>query len=229
MTMMTSKELRKDLMEFVEDEGKVRFELAPLEQLPKGIPDSWGNILGADDPVSSVLEELWFPWSDLLPDTTVLLEDKLQYIGLLQTNEVPFSLIYVFEDEEEPIYFRGYPCRPIERDEAKKLPHHFLDLYKIHDGWVSIPGQVGPLPSEGWFDLGIIYEGEYSEIIPGVRLRDFLVVYDSRGFGYLGFDLSKSPPLGLICSKDDPVEISPDVVQTLDEWLAEQLVELTSS
>lgn len=221
--MMTSKKLREALSDFVEDEGKVRFELAPLKRLPKGLPGAWSNILRADDPVRSVLEELWFPRRDLLPDTIAQLEEKLRDIGLLQTKQVPFSLIYVFDGEEEPIFFRGYPCRRIERDEAKKLPDRFLDLYKIHDGWTDTGGEMGPRPSENWFDLGLIYEGEYSEILPGVRLKDFLVVCHSGGSGFLGFDLSKSPPVGLICSVKFPVEVSPDVVRTLDEWMADQI------
>jgi len=227
MIEMTSKELREDLLEFVEHEGKIRFALAPIKRLSKGLPGTWRNILGADDPVKTVLEELWFPWRDLLPETIAQLEEKLQYIGLLQTNQVPFSLVYVFEDEEEPIYSRGYPCQPIERDEAEKLPNHFLDLYKIHNGWTDIPGPMGWLPSEYWFDLGVLYEEEYSEIIPDVRLKDFLVICNSGGSGFLGFDLSKSPPVGLLCSEKEPVQVAPDVVRTLDEWMADLLEDLT--
>jgi hypothetical protein len=227
MTSMKPQNYRKSFPDYIEDEGEIQFEIAPLSKLPADLPNAWKGILSADDPVACVLEELWLPWRDLLPGTVAQLQEKLRCIGLLQTGEIPFSLVYCFEDEGEAVFFRGYPCRSIERDEAEKLPNDFLNLYKIHDGWTDITGFMGPLPSENWFKLSDIYEEEYSEIIPGVRLSDFLVICDKGGSGYLGFDLSKSPPLGLACAVGEPVEVSPDVVRTLDEWMAYELGNLT--
>ena len=223
MPSITSENYRKALPDYIEDEGNVQFEIAPLTGLPADLPAPWKGILSADDPVGRVLEELWLPWRDLLPGTIAHLQKKLRCIGLLQTDEIPCSLIYCFEDDGEAVYFRGYPRRTIERDEAEKLPDDFLNLYKIHDGWTDITGFMGPLPNDNWFTLGDIYEEEYSEIVPGVRLSDFLVICDKGGSGYLGFDLSKSPPLGLVCAVGEPVEVSPDVVRTLDEWMAFEL------
>jgi len=216
-----------DFPDYLEDEGDVRFELAPLKSIPADLPQAWRGILSSDDPVGGVLGDLWIPWANLLPDTIAGLKEKLRCIGLLQTQQTPYSLIYCFEDHGEAVYRRGYPCRLIERDEAEKLPDDFLDLYKIHDGWTDITGYMGPLPSENWFDLNDIYDDEYSDIIPGVRLEDFLVVCDTGGSGYLGFDLTKSPPLGLVCAVGEPVEVAPDVVRTLDEWMAFELGNLT--
>jgi len=227
MTSITSENCRKALPDYIEEEGDVVFEIAPLTILPADLPDAWKGILRADDPVGRVLEDLWLPWRDLLPGTIVRLQEKLRFIGLLRTNEIPCSLIYCFEDDGEAVFFRGYPCRSIERDEAGKLPDDFLNLYRIHDGWTDITGFMGPLPNEDWFPLSDIYEGEYSDIIPGVRLSDFLVICDTGGSGYFGFDLSKGPPLGLICAAGEPVEVSPDVVRTLDEWMAYELGNLT--
>ena len=136
-------------------------------------------------------------------------------------------MIYVFDSDGGPTFFRGYPCRPIKRPEAKKLPARFLNLYKIHDGWTGVVDLLGFIRGEGWFDLGEIYETEYADIIPHVRLKDYLVICDTGGSGYLGFNLSKRPPVGLICSLEDPVKVVRDVVRTLDEWMADQLDELT--
>lgn len=224
---MTPGKIKKYLKEYLEDEGNIRFDLAPLKNLPKDLPEAWKEILLSDDPVHQVLERLWLPWIDLLPETLAGLQDKLRAIGLLQTEDYPYSLIYVYEEDGDPVFSRGYPCRPIDRDEAKYLPDDFLDLYKIHNGWTDLNGYMGPLPSEDWFDLHDIYDGEYSDILPGVRLKDFLVIFDSGGSGYLGYDLSKNPPLGLICSVDDPVEVVPDVVRVLDKWMADEFGNLT--
>jgi hypothetical protein len=223
---MKLKEIR-DALADVLDESRIKFELAPVKRLVEGSPSEWERILGAKDPITSVLEQLWSPRRDLLPKTITQLKKKLRLIGLLQTMEVPWSLIYVFDSDGDPTFFRGFPCQPIGRPEAKQLPARFLKLYTIHDGWTDVTGYMGPLPSERWFDLGIIYGTEYSNIIPHVRLKDFLVICDTGGAGYLGFNLSKTPPEGLVCSKEDPVEVVPDVVRTLDEWMADQLDELT--
>jgi hypothetical protein len=223
MAPITAENYRNSLPNFVEEEGNVQFEIAPLTRLPADLPNSWKGILGADDPVGRVLQDLWLPWRDLLPGTIDHLQRKLRCVGLLQTDEIPCSLIYGFEDDGEAVFRRGYPCRPVDRDEAEKLPDEFLNLYKIHDGWTDMTGYTGPLPNDDWFTLSDIYGGEYSEIIPGVRLPDFLVVCDTGGSGYLGFDLSKSPPLGLVCAVGEAVEVSPDVVRTLDEWMAFEL------
>ena len=228
MLPLTEDDYRKDLPDYIEDEGDVQFEIAPLTKLPADLPNVWKGILSAADPVRSVLEELWLPWRDLLPGTIAQLQEKLRCIGLLQTGEIPCSLVYCFEDDGESVFFRGYPCRSIERDEAEKLPDDFLSLYKIHDGWTDITGFMGPLPNDDWFSLSEIYEEEYSESIPGgVCLSDFLVICDTGGSGYLGFDLSKSPSLGLIIGAvGEPVEVSPDVVRTLDEWMTFELENL---
>lgn len=225
MSALTSKKYQKALLEYVDEEGDVDFKVAPLNKLPADVPNEWKSILSAEDPVASTLEELWFPLRDLLPGTIELLQEKLRFVGLLQTEEVAFSLIYCFEDDGEAVFFRGYPCRPIERAEAKKLPDSFLKLYQIHDGWTDITGFMGPLSNENWFNLSEIYEEEDS--IPGVSLDDFLVICDTGGSGYLGFDLSKTPVVGLVCDIGEPVEVSPDVVRTLDEWMAFELGNLT--
>ena len=227
MAPISPENCQDGLPEYIEDENEVQFEIAPLTRLPVNLPNAWKGILSANDPVGGVLEELWLPWRALLPGTIAQLQEKLRCIGLLQTGKTPFSLLYCFEDDGEAVYFRGYPCRAIDRDEAKKLPSDFLNLYKIHDGWTGLVGFMGSLPSEGWFDLSDIYDEEYSEMIPGVRLSDFLVICDTGGFGYLGFDLSKSPPLALNCAVGEPVEVSPDIVRTLDEWMAYELGNLT--
>lgn len=224
---MTPGKIKKYLTEYLEGEDNVRFELAPLKNLPKDLPEEWKEILNSDDPVHQVLERLWLPWIDLLPQTIAGLQDKLRAIGLLQTELYPYSLIYVYEEDGDAVFSRGYPCRSFDRDEAEYLPDDFLDLYKIHNGWTDLNGYMGPLPSEDWFDLHDIYDGEYSDILPGVRLKDFLVVFDSGGAGYLGFDLSKNPPLGLICSVDAPVEVVPGVVRALDKWMAAEFGDLT--
>lgn len=224
--MLKPDKIRKALRDLV-DEGKIKFELAPLEQLPKGLPHEWEKILTSEDPVKSVLEQLWFPQRDLLPKTIAQLKKKLRFVGLLQTKEIPWSLVYVFDSEGDPTFSRGYPCRSIKRPEAKKLPARFLNLYKIHNGWTGVADQLGFISSEGWFNLGTIYGTEYDDIIPHVRLKDFLVICDTGGSGYLGFNLSKHPPAGLVCSDEDPVKAVRDVVRTLDVWMAEQLDELT--
>lgn len=217
----------RDALKEVLYEKKIKFELAPLKALPKGLPREWEKILSSEDPVTSVLEQLWFPQRDLLPKTIAQLKKKLKCIGLLQTKEVPWSLIYVFDAEGEPTFSRGYPCGPIKRREAKKLPARFLKLYKIHNGWTGVSDQLGFISSEGWFSLAEIYDTEYSDMIPRVRLKDFLVICDTGGSGYLGFNLSKNPVAGLICSDEDPVKAVSDVTRTLDKWMAEQLDELT--
>jgi hypothetical protein len=227
MPPITTEKYQKAIPNFIEDEGHVKFEIAPLTRVPTDLPSAWRDIFISDDPVWRVLEDLWLPWDDLLPETIAQLKEKLRCIGLLQTDEFPFSLIYGFEDDGEAVFRRGYPCRPIDRDEAKKLPDEFLSLYNIHDGWTDMTGYTGPLPNDDWFSLSDIYGGEYSENIPGIRLRDFLVICDTGGFGYLGFDLSKKPPLGLVCAVGEAVEVSPDVVRTLDEWMAFELGNLT--
>ncbi len=223
---MTLEHCRKKLYPFVQNEGDPLFELAPCDRLPAGLPDSWQAILRAGNPVRSVLDDVWRPWQSLLPDTLAQLERKLRAIGLLQTRATPFSLIYVFENKGEPKFRQGFPTRPIQREEAKLLPRDFLDLYRLHDGWTDMNGFMGPLPSEDWFDFTYILDEEYSRILPGVRLRDFLIVCNSGGTDYLGYDLSKSPPVGLVCSTVDPVEVVPDVVRTLDEWMSVDLGDL---
>ena len=227
MVPLRSENYREELPDYIEDESEVQFEIAPLTRLPADLPNAWKGILRAEDPVRRVLEELWLPWRALLPGTIAQLQEKLQCVGLLQTGEIPYSLLYCFEDDGEAVFFRGYPCRTIDRDEAKKLPDDFLNLYKIHDGWTDITGFMGPLPSEDWFNISDIYEEEYSEMIPGVRLSDFLVICDTGGSGYLGFDLSGTSPVGFICAVGEPVEVSPDIVRTLDEWMAFELGNLT--
>lgn len=224
---MNVSQIKKYLKEYLEDEENVCVEIAPLKDLPSDLPVDWKEILISDDPVKQVLTRLWLPYIDLLPETVAGLQNKLRAIGLLQTKLYPFSLLYVFEEDGEVVYSRGYPCRTIERDEAKLIPSDFLKLYKIHDGWTDLNGYMGPLPSEDWFDLNDIYDGKYSEILPGVRLKDYLVICESGGSGYLGFDLSKKPPLGLICSTEDPVEVVPDVVRELDKWMGYELRDLT--
>ncbi|MEI6267472.1 MAG: hypothetical protein WCP01_01220 [Methylococcaceae bacterium] len=219
---------RKALKEYIGDEGDFQFELAPLSSFPQDMPVAWKEFLSADDPVKGILEKLWYPWRDLLPQTIAELEQKLRFIGLLQTQEIPFSLIYGFEcDDGESTFNRGFPCRLIEREEAKVLTPDFLNIYKIHNGWTDIHGFAGPMRSEEWFDLTAIFDGVYSDAIPGVRLEDFLVICDSGGTGYLGYDLSKSPPVGLECFFNEPVEVVPDVVRALDELMAVQLHDLT--
>lgn len=178
------------------EEGDVRFELAPLKKIDMGVPGNWKKLLQSEDPVAQVLQDLWLPVRDLLPQTVAGLQAKLRAIGLLQTKDYPYSLIYVFEEDGDPSFHRGYPCRPLKRDEAKHLPADFLALYKVHNGWTDLHGCMGLLPSEDWFDLNDIYDGEYAEEIPGVRLRDFFVISDSAGAGYFGFDMSKNPPTG---------------------------------
>ena len=224
---MKMDKIKEYVEEYLEDEDNVRFELAPLKNLPKDLPEVWKEILKSGDPVHQVLEHLWLPLVDLLPKTIPALQNKLRAIGLLQTELYPYSLIYVFEDAGEAVFFRGYPSRPIETDEAKYLPSDFLKLYKIHDGWTDLNGSTGPLPSEEWFALSDIYDGEYSDILPGVRLGDFLVIAETGGYGWLGFDMSKRPPLVLICSPEDPVEVVPNVVRALDTWMALGLEDLT--
>lgn len=215
------------IKEYVEEEGEVKFELAPIKKIPYGLPKFWEEILISDDPVKKVLECLWLPFIDLLPETITGLQNKLRGIGLLQTEQYPYSLIYVYEEIGEAVFSRGYPSRPVERDEAKYLPSDFLQLYKIHDGWTDLNGFMGFLPSQDWFDLNDYYDGEYSDILPGIRLKDFLIICESGSNEYLGFDLSRKPPMGLFCAVGDPVEVVPDVVRALDKWMTIEFDDLS--
>jgi len=217
---------RAKLYPVVENEGDPRFDLAPIQGLPAAAPNEWIEVLRDADSVQRVLERLWLPSRGLLPETIAELQKKLRGIGLLATRFTPFSLVYVFDNKGDPMFRRGFPSRSVDRPEATVLPAEFLDLYRIHDGWTDMNGFMGPLPSEDWFDLSYLLDGDYSKIIPGVRLQDFLIICNSGGSEYLGFDMSKTPPLGLICSVLEPVEVVPDVVRTLDEWMAVDLRDL---
>lgn len=230
MTVLKPKHYQEEIPDYLDEEGSVKLEIAPLPKLPVKVPDEWKGILSADDPVEQVLKTLWLPWLELLPATIEQLAEKIQYIGLLQTDEVPFSLLYCFEDEGEVVYFRGYPCQSINQNEAAKLPVDFLNLYKIHDGWTDITGYMGPLPSQDWFDISELYDDdEPCSLPPEILNGEFLVICDMGGSGYIGFDMSKAPPLGLVYTKDDPVEVSPDIVRSLDEWIAFELGNLENN
>lgn len=215
---------RDTLVNLVKDEGDPRFELAPLSREPEGLPVEWRGILGGESPTRQVLESLWRRAADLLPETLTELEKHVRAVGLLCTDRIPFSLIYVFETKkQQPAFRRGFPCRPIEAETAGKFPKNFLDLYRVHDGWTDINGFMGPLSRKEWFDLSYILDEDESEAIPGLRPEDFLVTCNSGGSELLGFDMSKTPPRGLVYSPIEPVTLAPDVVQTLDEWMANDL------
>ena len=211
----------------LENEEVIKFELAPTDKYSNGLPELWKDIMTSKNPVEETFSKLWLPFIDLLPETIKGLRHKLREIGLLETKEYPFSLIYVYEENGEPVFSRGYPVCSIDRDDAKLLPSDFLKLYKIHNGWTDLNGFMGFLPVEDWFDLNDYYDGEYSDILPGIRLKDFLIICESGSNEYLGFDLSKKPPVGLFCAVGDPVEVVPDVVRALDKWMAIEFDDLS--
>ncbi|MBW2733395.1 MAG: hypothetical protein JRH20_13490 [Deltaproteobacteria bacterium] len=232
--VMTKKILKKELPDAIRDEGGIKVVMAPTEQIPKGLPAAWSKVLRSNDPVRTTLEEIWHPWQQQVPRTIEALQSALRGIALLQTGETAASLLYVFEDDGERFFHRGYRSGSIKGDTcglsakelSSRLPAKFLDLYKIHDGWPDGLG-VGLLPSRGWFDLTCIYDDdELSEVVPGVPLEDFLVVWeqDSR---YLGFDMTKKRPRCLAWEAGEPHEVVPNIVTWLDEEWAQQIADFS--
>ncbi len=224
--------LKKELPDTIRNEGSVRLELAPLKELPKGLPAKWRKVLASADPVPRVLEEIWHPWRLRLPKTVDALEASLRHVALLQTAETPASLLYVFEQDGERYFQRGYRCRPIKgrwgrfsgKELTSRLPRKFLDLYQIHDGW---PGGLGCglLRAKDWYDLTEIYdEDELSEVAPGVPLTDYLIVHDAGG-RYLGFDMTKKRPRCLAWHPREPFEVVADAVAWLDDDTAQGLAD----
>jgi hypothetical protein len=223
---MTQEQCRRHLYDVVSNEQNPRFTLAPCDP-PQMVSERWNDILRSPDPVRAALECLWLPSRGILPELFTELVRTLRGIGLLQTDASPVSLVYVFESNGEPSFRRGYPSKRIETKEAETLPADFLDLYTIHNGWTDLQGFMGPLPVEEWFYYSYVTDAEWLGGRAELRAREFLVVCNSGGSEYLGFDMSESPPAGLVYSVVDPVEVAPDLVRTLDEWMAVDLRDLT--
>jgi hypothetical protein len=179
------------------------------------IPQSWLDLLSLDDVDFTKLRELWQPIVHRGESIINNLEFKLQGLVILIEDNRPPSLLYIFLNEEELFFHRGFP--PLKETEIPEkiqsfwpmLPEDFKTLYSIHNGWTSFfSGAMGHKPideiellsSEEW-----MLEPDVIKNLPIDHTKTILV-FRSGGPGYLAFECIEPEPKSMIFWSNNPTK-----------------------
>jgi hypothetical protein len=215
------------LIDRVVHEGEPELLLAPMASPPADIPAAWGKLLTAHD-WQPALADLWRPMADRLPRVYRALRERLKGIALVQTEEVPSSLIYFFSQGDYLFKYRGGPPVEETRLVESRLPQEFTDFYRIHDGWVLFHSEdMGPAPRSEWRALPSLWPDVSWNVPPGEVSPDHsTVIYRDSNQLALAFDTSVSPAPALLCRGDGSVELLLDTWATIDRYIGEFLEQL---
>ena len=128
------------------------------------IPYSWAEILRSHDQKFRKLQviETWAAIfsNEELSNTIQFMENYLEEIHLVKTED-NFSLIYVYQIEDEIFYREGRNAKCMTNNsvwdsELQKVSEHLMKFYSdLHDGWFEPESEsMGLLPSEDFFAIG---------------------------------------------------------------------------
>lgn len=162
------------------------------------IPEAWLDILALAEIDITKLRELWQP---VLPKVEMIMEDlesRLQGLSILMEDNKPPSLLYIFLNEEELYYHRGFP--PLQDQEVpesikpfwSRLPEDVKQLYTIHNGWVSLfDFSMGYKPID---KISVLSSTEWNlepEVIKNLPIdyTKTIILFTNGGSGYIGFEL----------------------------------------
>jgi hypothetical protein len=188
------------------------------------IPQSWLGLLSLEEVDFTKLRELWQP---ILYRVEVIIEDlesRLQGLAILIEDDKPPSLLYIFLNDEELYYHRGFP--PLQEQEItegikpfwSKLPEDLKKMYTIHNGWVSLfdlsmgykpVDKISVLSSTKWN-----LEPEVIRNLP-IDYTKTIILFANGGSGYIGFELPEDhemkEPRPLIFWSNKPTEPNLDI------------------
>lgn len=200
MSIITKVQILNDIKDYcLNPKIIIDSEDIPIENLSQ-IPSSWLNLLSLEKINFAKLRELWHPVIDKFEIVIEDLESRLQGLVILLEDNQPPSLLYVFLNEQELYYHRGFP--PIEEQEIShkikpfwlQLPKYIKKLYTIHNGWVSMFDlSMGHKPID---NLSILSWSEWnleSEVIKNLpfNYKKTIIIFSNGGSGYIGFELPK--------------------------------------
>ncbi|MTJ10907.1 MULTISPECIES: SMI1/KNR4 family protein [unclassified Anabaena] len=195
----------------------------PQDVLSK-ISQSWLGLLSLEEVDFTKLRELWQP---ILHRVEVIIEDlesRLQGLAILIEDNKPPSLLYVFLNDEELYYHRGFP--PLQEQEImegikpfwSKLPEDLKKLYTINNGWLSLFDlSMGHKPVD---KISVLSSTEWNlepEVIRNLPLNytKTIILFANGGSGYIGFELSEDnemkKPRPLIFWSNKPTEPDLDI------------------
>lgn len=224
--MQISEETYYGLLDDVLHEGEPELVFVPFGHAFADAPAAWADVLTATD-WKTVLCNLWSPFANRLPRVCRALQERLQGIGLLRTEEVPASLIYFF-GKDCSFQFRGRSPRRETEIETSQLPADFLDFYRLHDGFtLYFSRDNGPLPSTEWLPSDNFWEDVELIMPPGeVSSKDLKVVLRIGEELLLAYDTSKSPGLPFAIWRDGTVEPLADMWAAIDREIGGFLEEM---
>ncbi|HLP88951.1 MAG TPA: SMI1/KNR4 family protein [Nostocaceae cyanobacterium] len=186
------------------------------------IPPSWLSLLSLGTVEFTKLRELWQPVIHRVEMIIENLESRLQGLAILIEDNQPPSLLYIFLNDEELYYHRGFP--PLTEKEItetvkpfwSKLPEDFKKLYTIHNGWTSMfDMSMGHKPID---KISLLSSTEWSleakviENLP-INYTKTIIVFTNGGSGYIGFELPEldREPRPLIFWSDKPTQPDLDI------------------
>jgi hypothetical protein len=229
--MQISEQKYYELLDDVLHEGEPELIFLPFGSAFDDMPGAWVDVANASD-WRAALRDLWFPLANRLPRVHRALQERLQGIGLLRTEEVSASLIYFF-GKDCSFQFRGRSPLAEKELEASQLPSDYLDFYRLHNGFtLYFSRDNGPLPSAEWLPPDYFREDAKLKIPPGEIFAQALkVVFRIGEEMLLAFDTSKSPALPFVIWRDGTVEPLADMWATVDREVGGLLeeMELTST
>lgn len=172
------------------------------------------------------LLSFWQKFKDVLPVTFSYIQNDLKIIELIRHDNL-YSLLYIFEVNEENYYYLGYESinlnSSLVSDRVKKnLPDYLKQFYtELHNGWVELAsGALGPLPLEKCFLLSSNEWGILESIeTPPLELEDMLVVLTNGGGGYLCIDLGSPDNNACIWWSDEAPDLNVDLWGAMDAWI----------
>ena len=219
-----------ELIDRVVHEGEPELLLGPIERLADEIPSTWLTVLTAQDSRTAIAS-LWGAIEERLPRICLAIQERLQGIGFLCTEEVPASLIYFFSVEGNQFQYRG---RHSKTDASlAKLPFQteFLDFYRIHDGWTLFFSEDnGPVSSVEWQPLSDVWANVNFKLLPrGVSLNALIVVFRDGDELALAYDTSSLTMIPVLCLNDGTIEPLLDIWLAIDDHIGELLEELDSA
>jgi len=214
---------RFEILDRLAHEGETQLLFAPLEKPPLDLPPGWSELLACRDPGPAALQ-LWGKMRPRLPRIARAFEHRLHGLALLRTEEVPASLVYIFQSGQEVFAYRGSPpvSTPPDAPELR-------DFYSVHDGWVSLfTEDDGPMPTTAWNVLRKpLWPETQWRVHPGAgSLENFAAIYVDEDEEVFAIDTSKPLTQPLICRPNGTVEPMADLWDAIDREVGEFLLEL---
>lgn len=222
--MRMSEDHYYELLDRVAPEGEPELFMGPIATVPDDVPRAWMEILTSPDPRAAAAR-LWQPVADRVPRIYTALQQRLQGVALLRTEETPVSLVYLFSEGDDWVPYRGLPPSSEDGPMDQRVPADFLEFYGIHDGWTLYYSEDGgPAPRRRWVTLSNVWKDVVWKLPPGdLSEEQTIAVYRDGDELALAFDTSAAPALPLRCHGDGSVDVLIDLWAALDREVGDLL------